>query len=131
MHRRHVVTGMESRIFTRIFHHYALSCYILHMQYAILSFFRNLETPLVNTLANALSMLGEEGVMIFIMLIVYYVWDKRAGFCVLSSLIGPALVTLSDLLGRTVLSPSELPAGIFMAVIGVPFFIFLLLRRLK
>ena len=50
---------------------------------------------------------------------------------ILSSLIGPALVTLSDLLGRTVLSPSELPAGIFMAVIGVPFFIFLLLRRLK
>ena len=43
------------------------------MQYAILSFFRNLETPLVNTLANTLSMLGEEGVMIFIMLIVYYV----------------------------------------------------------
>ena len=84
---------MESRIFTRIFHHYALSCYILHMQYAILSFFRNLETPLVNTLANALSMLGEEGVMIFIMLIVYYVWDKRAGFCVLSSLIGAQVMT--------------------------------------
>ena len=84
---------MESRIFTRIFHQVALSCYILHMQYAILSFFRNLETPLLNTLANILSMLGEEGVMIFIMLIVYYVWDKRTGYCVFTSLLGAQVVT--------------------------------------
>ena len=48
---------------------------------------------------------------------------------ILSSLIGPSLVMLSDLAGRTVISPSELPAGVFMAIIGVPFFIFLLLRR--
>ena len=63
------------------------------MQYAILSFFRNLETPLLNTLANILSMLGEEGVMIFIMLIVYYVWDKRTGYCVFTSLLGAQVVT--------------------------------------
>lgn len=48
---------------------------------------------------------------------------------ILSSLIGPSLVMLSDLSGRTIISPSELPAGVFMAIIGVPFFIFLLLRR--
>ena len=48
---------------------------------------------------------------------------------ILSALIGPSLVILSDLAGRTVISPSELPAGVFMAIIGVPFFIFLLLRR--
>ncbi len=48
---------------------------------------------------------------------------------ILSSLIGPSLVMLSDLAGRTIISPSELPAGVFMAIIGVPFFIFLLLRR--
>ena len=84
---------MESRIFTRIFHQVALSCYILHMQYAILSFFRNLETPFLNTLANILSMLGEEGVMIFIMLIVYYVWDKRTGYCVFTSLLGAQVMT--------------------------------------
>ena len=84
---------MESRIFTRIFHQTPLSCYILHMQYAILSFFRNLETPFLNTLANILSMLGEEGVMIFIMLIVYYVWDKRTGYCVFTSLLGAQVMT--------------------------------------
>lgn len=48
---------------------------------------------------------------------------------VLSALIGPSLVMLSDLASRTIISPSELPAGVFMALIGVPFFIFLLLRR--
>lgn len=48
---------------------------------------------------------------------------------VLSALTGPSLVMLSDLASRTIISPSELPAGVFMALIGVPFFIFLLLRR--
>ncbi len=42
---------------------------------------------------------------------------------------GPVLVMLSDLLARTVIMPSELPAGVFMAAIGVPFFIYLLIRR--
>ena len=48
---------------------------------------------------------------------------------ILSALTGPSLVMLSDLVARTIISPSELPAGVFMALIGVPFFIFLLLRR--
>ena len=47
----------------------------------------------------------------------------------LSALIGPTLVLLADLLGRTAVAPGELPAGIFMAALGVPCFIFLLLRR--
>ncbi len=46
-----------------------------------------------------------------------------------SALLGAILVILADLLGRIVIRPSELPAGIFMAVIGVPFFLFLLLKR--
>ena len=48
---------------------------------------------------------------------------------ILSALTGPSLVMLSDLVAHTIISPSELPAGVFMALIGVPFFIFLLLRR--
>ena len=55
--------------------------------------------------------------------------DNSRRTLILSSLIGPSLVMLSDLAGRTIISPSELPAGVFMAIIGVPFFIFLLLRR--
>lgn len=42
---------------------------------------------------------------------------------------GAALCILSDLLGRTLFAPSELPAGIIMAFIGAPFFIWLLCRR--
>lgn len=42
---------------------------------------------------------------------------------------GAVLVMLSDLAGRVLFSPGELPAGILMAAIGSPFFLFLLLRR--
>ncbi len=46
-----------------------------------------------------------------------------------SALLGSTLVILSDLLGRTLFSPTEIPVGILMAVIGAPFFLFLLVRR--
>ena len=49
----------------------------------------------------------------------------------LTVVIGPLLVMLSDLLARTVVMPGELPAGVFMAIIGVPFFLFLLIRRAR
>lgn len=48
---------------------------------------------------------------------------------ILTFFIGPILVILSDLLARTLVMPGELPAGVFMVVLGVPFFIFLLVRR--
>lgn len=47
-----------------------------------------------------------------------------------SMLFGAALVILSDTAARTVFSPLELPVGIAMAVLGVPFFLFLLRRAL-
>lgn len=43
-------------------------------------------------------------------------------------LLGAILVTSCDLLGRTVLEGRELPAGIFMALLGPPFFLWLLRR---
>ncbi len=50
---------------------------------------------------------------------------------ILSMITGPLLVMIADLLARTLIMPSELPAGVFMAILGVPFFIFLLIRRSK
>ena len=47
----------------------------------------------------------------------------------LSAILGAMLVILSDLCGRTLFSPSELPAGIITALIGAPFFLYLLCRR--
>jgi iron complex transport system permease protein len=44
-------------------------------------------------------------------------------------LCGGALVTLCDLLARTLFAPYELPAGIFLNLLGGPFFLYLLLRR--
>lgn len=45
-----------------------------------------------------------------------------------SALFGAALVMLSDTFARTVLSPTEIPVGIVMAVLGAPFFLYLLRR---
>ena len=49
-----------------------------------------------------------------------------------SSLIGGALLLLlSDLLSRIIFAPFELPVGIVMALLGGPFFIYLLRKRGK
>jgi len=46
-----------------------------------------------------------------------------------SALIGALLLVLADLFGRMVAAPAELPIGIVTALIGAPFFLWLLMRR--
>ncbi len=46
-----------------------------------------------------------------------------------AALLGAALLLLADLFSRTVIAPAELPIGIVTAVIGGPFFLFILLRQ--
>lgn len=46
-----------------------------------------------------------------------------------SALLGASFVILCDLLGRVLTAPFELPAGIIMAFIGGPFFLYLLLKK--
>jgi iron complex transport system permease protein len=46
-----------------------------------------------------------------------------------SVLLGAVVVTLADLVGRLVIAPSQLPVGIVMALVGAPFYFYLLLRR--
>lgn len=48
-----------------------------------------------------------------------------APFCVLT---GGAFLAACDAVGRTVISPMEIPVGIITALLGGPFFLFLLLR---
>ncbi|MEU7102361.1 iron ABC transporter permease [Streptomyces longwoodensis] len=43
-------------------------------------------------------------------------------------LLGAALVGTADLLGRTVIAPAQLGAGLMTAVIGTPYFLYLLMR---
>ncbi len=45
-----------------------------------------------------------------------------------SALVGALLVLYADLLGRVAFLPNDLPAGIFVAGIGAPFFVYLLYR---
>jgi iron complex transport system permease protein len=46
-----------------------------------------------------------------------------------SALAGAIVLILCDTLARTVMSPSEVPVGIITAILGCPFFIYLLLSR--
>ncbi|MBL5767195.1 iron ABC transporter permease [Heyndrickxia sporothermodurans] len=45
-----------------------------------------------------------------------------------SACIGGILVMVADLIGRTVFTPLEVPAGVFTAAIGAPYFIYLLFK---
>jgi len=45
-----------------------------------------------------------------------------------AALAGAAFLVIADTLARTLLAPTEIPVGIFTALIGAPFFIFLLRR---
>jgi ABC-type Fe3+-siderophore transport system permease subunit len=46
------------------------------------------------------------------------------------ALMGAALVVLADAAGRTLLAPNEVPAGIVTALLGAPYFLYLLRRAI-
>ena len=46
-----------------------------------------------------------------------------------AALVGGALVMAADLLGRTVIAPAQLPAGLTTALLGAPFFAYLMWER--
>ena len=46
-----------------------------------------------------------------------------------SALCGGAFLCMSDLIGRTVMAPTEIPSGIITALLGAPYFLYLLRRR--
>ncbi|WP_427109386.1 FecCD family ABC transporter permease [Lysinibacillus xylanilyticus] len=45
-----------------------------------------------------------------------------------AALLGGVLVLMADTIGRSILEPSEIPAGIVVAVLGAPYFLYLLTR---
>lgn len=49
----------------------------------------------------------------------------------LAGIIGALLVVGADLLGRTVVSPSEIPVGIVVSFVGVPLFIWLIIHAYR
>ena len=87
-------------------------------------------------LASALcaAIVSYAGLLGFVGLVVPHMARRLAGHDMRAlvpacALLGASLVTLSDLAGRVLFSPAELPAGILMAAMGAPFFLFLLFKR--
>lgn len=74
------------------------------------------------------------GLLSFIGLIVPHICRRLFGndtrfLLPCSALLGASFVLLCDLAGRVLFAPYELPAGIIMAFIGGPFFLYLLLKK--
>lgn len=46
----------------------------------------------------------------------------------LSALVGAAMLVLADTIGRTVMAPIEIPSGLLIALIGAPYFVYLMYR---
>ena len=45
-----------------------------------------------------------------------------------SALIGAALLLLSDFIAKTIFAPSELAVGVVVSIIGIPYFLYLLVK---
>lgn len=74
------------------------------------------------------------GLLGFVGLIVPHIMRRLLGeeslpLLLSSALGGAALLTLCDLISRLLFAPHELPVGIVLALVGGPFFIWLLLRQ--
>ncbi|MFZ3579284.1 FecCD family ABC transporter permease [Virgibacillus sp. DJP39] len=46
----------------------------------------------------------------------------------ISTLVGALLLMVSDTIGKTILSPTEIPVGIVVAILSTPYFIYLLMK---
>ncbi|MGN1408643.1 MAG: FecCD family ABC transporter permease [Eubacteriales bacterium] len=87
-------------------------------------------------IASALSaaVVSFAGLLGFVGLIVPHIVRRLVGSdfrrCIpFSAGFGAVLCAFSDVIGRVIIAPNELPAGIIMSLIGAPFFIFLLVKR--
>lgn len=77
---------------------------------------------------------GVAGTISFIGLLAPHMARRLAGNSYLmtipvSALMGAILLLLADLAGRMLFQPLDIPAGVFTAGIGAPFFMYLLFRR--
>jgi iron complex transport system permease protein len=90
-------------------------------------------TMVLETLATA-SIIAFTGVIGFVCLISPHIARMLIGsdhrFLIpCSSLIGGCLLLCSDTVGRLVIQPVELPVGIVTSILGVPFFIYILVTK--
>lgn len=91
-------------------------------------------TALACAAACAAAVVSFAGLLGFVGLIVPHIARRLVGqrperLLPAAGLIGGILVLLADLLGRVLAAPAELPVGILMALIGAPYFLWMLFRR--
>ncbi|MGH2316222.1 FecCD family ABC transporter permease [Planococcus sp. SE5232] len=89
---------------------------------------------LIAAVALAASAVSVTGGIAFIGLMAPHIAKSIVGprhqlFLPLAILIGGWLLLLADTVGRNLLEPSGIPAGIMAALIGAPYFIYLLLKK--
>jgi len=74
------------------------------------------------------------GVIAFVGLMAPHIARRLVGsshgiLVIVAALVGGLLVMLSDLIGRTLFAPIEIPCGIVTAIIGSPYLMYLLIRE--
>lgn len=89
---------------------------------------------LVIASASAAAVVSFAGLLGFVGLIVPHMAKRLVGGrtswqLIFSALLGAILLLVADTLGRVLFAPTEVPVGIWMALLGAPVFFFLLLRR--
>jgi iron complex transport system permease protein len=92
---------------------------------AILYFVASLATALAVTTAGTIGFIG----LIVPHALRLLIGNDQRVLLPAAALGGGAFLVLADTLARTVLAPQQLPVGVITALIGVPAFMFLLLRR--
>lgn len=58
-----------------------------------------------------------------------WVGNQLGFLLVCAALTGSLLLLIADTVGRTIMIPLDIPAGVFTAMLGTPYFLYLLLRR--
>ena len=58
-----------------------------------------------------------------------WVGNQLGFLLVCAALTGSLLLLIADTVGRTLMIPLDIPAGVFTAMLGAPYFLYLLLRR--
>ncbi|WP_425845988.1 iron ABC transporter permease [Agrococcus sp. TSP3-2-1] len=88
---------------------------------------------LVLAVALASTAVGAIGVVAFVGLVAPHAARALVGarhrvLLPLAALLGGSLTLLADTLGRTLIAPAQLPAGVMTALVGIPYFIWLVLQ---
>lgn len=89
---------------------------------------------LITAVALAAAAVSVTGGIAFIGLMAPHIAKSLVGprnqlFIPVAILIGGWLLLLADTIGRNIIEPEGIPAGIMVALIGAPYFMYLLLKK--